>query len=144
MTGQEEEVVMALAVDDSCQWLLAGNTAGYLHLFNIKHYCTHHQTYVRLILLPRLTTITCGKLQEDEKMKAELSWQAHSSEILSVVWAGSGLVISASADHSLRMWTTNGQCVGCFGQPQSWTSAPPDSKNLSSQTVPDSGRPQCL
>ena len=47
---------------------------------------------------------------------AEVTWQAHSSEILSVVWAGSSLVISASADHSVRLWTTDCQPIACLGQ----------------------------
>ena len=80
------------------------------------------------------------KLQYEGKVQAELSWKAGSSEVLSVVWVEPGLIVSASADHSLRMWTTNGQCVGCFGQPpQSWTSpvAPPP---VSSHTLPITGR----
>ena len=65
-------------------------------------------------------------------MEAELSREAHSSEVMSVVWVEPGLVVSGSADHSLRMWTTDGQCVGCFGQPpQSWTS--PAAATLSCQ-----------
>ena len=55
MTEQEGEVVLAMALDDNCQWLLAGDTAGFLHLFNIEHYCTHHHTSVRL--RPTLSTI---------------------------------------------------------------------------------------
>lgn len=39
LTPHEEEVVLALATDDSCQWLLAGDTAGHLSLFNIAQYC---------------------------------------------------------------------------------------------------------
>ena len=41
MTEKEGEVVIAMAIDDNCRWLLAGDTAGYLHLFNIEHYCIH-------------------------------------------------------------------------------------------------------
>ena len=73
-------------------------------------------------------------------MEAEL---AHSSEVMSVMWVEPGLVVSGSADHSLRMWTTDGQCVGCFGlAPQSWTSpaAATISCQLSLQTPNATGR----
>ena len=67
-------------------------------------------------------------------MKAEKSWQGHSSEVLGVVWVGSGLLVSASADHSVKMWTTDCQCVGVFGNtPLTRNSA--DSHHLSNDTV---------
>ena len=40
LTSEEGEVVLAMATDESCQWLLAGDTAGYLSLFNIAQFCT--------------------------------------------------------------------------------------------------------
>ena len=132
MTDQEGEVVMALAVDDSCQRLLAGDTAGYLHLFLIEHYCTPHHP-VGHTTLPLYSCLICCA-QDEETVKAELSWQGHSSEILGVVWAGPSLIVSASADHSLIMWTTDGQSVGCFGQPQTSSSPASASSNLSLQT----------
>ena len=61
----------------------------------------------------------------DEMEEADVRWQGHSSEILDVVWTGPGFVVSASADHSVRMWTTEGHCVGWFGQPQLWSCADP-------------------
>jgi WD40 repeat protein len=105
MTDCDREVVLALAVDEACQWLLTGDTAGNLHLFNIEKFCT----------MPNM--------ERQEKVKAKVSWEAHSSEILSVAWTVSGHIISASGDHSVKMWTSKTQYVGCFGQPQFWSPA---------------------
>lgn len=53
LTLHEDEVVFALATDDACQWLLAGDTAGHLSLFNIAQYCTTPPQEVRAICLMR-------------------------------------------------------------------------------------------
>lgn len=47
------------------------------------------------------------------------SWQAHSGEILSVelvMHDTQPLIVSASADCSVRLWSTKGHYVGTFGQ----------------------------
>lgn len=58
-------------------------------------------------------------------LEPECTWRAHTSEILSVAWAGPRFLVSASADHTVRMWTIQSKCVGFFGQPQLWSSANP-------------------
>lgn len=58
-------------------------------------------------------------------LEPECTWRAHISEILSVAWAGPDFLVSASADHTVQMWTIQSKCVGYFGQPQLWSSANP-------------------
>lgn len=43
LTPHQGEVVLALAADQPCQRLLAGDTAGHLTIFNIEHFCTAPQ-----------------------------------------------------------------------------------------------------
>ena len=40
MTESEDECVLAITVDSNNQVLLAGDTAGFIAIFNIKDYCT--------------------------------------------------------------------------------------------------------
>ena len=45
-------------------------------------------------------------------------------------------MVSASADYSVRMWTINGQCVGCFGQLHSWNTSDPATFKQQTQSLP--------
>ena len=123
LTPHTGEVVLALAVDEMCQRLLAGDTAGHLTIFNIQHFCT--ATTVRSSFIPWSLSKLSPSQEEQVVPEAECAWQAHDSEILSVTWTGPGCLVSASADHTVRMWTTSGQYVGYFGQQQSWSWADP-------------------
>ena len=51
LTTEEGDIVLALATDELCHWLVAGDTAGYLSLFNIQHFCTTTHTMVIIIIM---------------------------------------------------------------------------------------------
>lgn len=123
LTPHEEEVVLAMAADDSCQWLLAGDTAGHLSLFNIAQYCLTPQEVHGGMMRECIDLRESS--QDDVMLEPECTWRAHISEILSVAWAGPDFLVSASADHTVQMWTIQSKCVGYFGQPQLWSSANP-------------------
>lgn len=50
-------------------------------------------------------------------------WRAHSQEVVSVEHVPhetQPLVLSASGDGTVRLWTANGHFIGTFGQEQPW------------------------
>ena len=49
LATEEGEVALALATDESCQWLVAGDTAGHISIFNIEQFCTNPHSGVRLM-----------------------------------------------------------------------------------------------
>ena len=72
--------------------------------------------------------------------QAEHEWRAHASEVLDLAWVGEGsegMLVSSSADHTVRLWTTQGHYVGRFGQQQSWDMAEPATYQHPSQPLPE-------
>ena len=124
LTPHEEEVVLALATDPSNHWLLAGDTAGYISTFNVARYCTTPgEVCTACMATHRPPSLRHAPLQDALQPQAECMWRAHASEVLDVAWVGqgaTGLLASSSADHTVRLWTTEGHYVGWFGQQQSW------------------------
>ncbi len=50
-------------------------------------------------------------------------WKAHSQEVVSVEYVPHEtrpLVLSASGDGTVRLWTLEGHFIGTFGQEQPW------------------------
>ena len=50
-------------------------------------------------------------------------WRAHSKEIVSIEYILHGtqsLILSASGDGTVRLWTLLGHFIGTFGQDQPW------------------------
>ena len=48
-----------------------------------------------------------------------MRWRAHAGEVLSIEYVShetQPLVLSASGDCTVRLWTLNGQYIGTFGQ----------------------------
>ena len=60
----------------------------------------------------------------DYKQVEQLStWRAHVSEVVSIEhipYDGGGLVLTASADCTARLWTITGNYIGTFGQVRGW------------------------
>lgn len=52
-----------------------------------------------------------------------MQWRAHAGEILNIDYVAhetQPLVLSASGDQTVRLWTLQGHYVGTFGQDQPW------------------------
>lgn len=96
MTKFEEENVWAMTTDHKSTLLIAGDTAGYMYVFDISRWCCN-----------------------SNKLEELTSWRAHVAEVVSVEYIpydDSGLVLTASADCTARLWTITGKYIGTFGQ----------------------------
>ena len=51
MSEFDEESVLAMKIDPKDRYLLAGDTAGFIAIFDIKNYCTSPQSTVSLDLI---------------------------------------------------------------------------------------------
>ncbi|XP_048762594.2 WD repeat-containing protein on Y chromosome-like isoform X3 [Ostrea edulis] len=101
-----DESVLGLCADPSNDALYTGDTTGAIKVWNISGYCRH---------------------AEDKRIKTspELigSWRAHDSSIVSLEYIeheDGNYIVSASTDHTARLWSTEGHYVGTFGQKKSW------------------------
>ena len=91
---------MALTTDALDQYLVAGDTVGYISIFDIGHYCT-------------------GPSEDTVLPDPAWRWKAHQREVMSVEHISpeaQPMVLSASADCNVCLWTVEGVCVGRFGQ----------------------------
>ena len=50
---------------------------------------------------------------------------------------GEGMLVSSSADRTVRLWTAQGHYVGWFGQQQAWDMAEPATYHHPSQPLPE-------
>ncbi|XP_065898350.1 cilia- and flagella-associated protein 337-like isoform X2 [Dysidea avara] len=106
ITQFDEENVWALTTDHTNNLLVAGDTAGFVSVFDITSWCRNNST--------RLEEVS--------------SWHAHVAEVVSIECIPheySTLVLTASADCTARLWTINGNYIGTFGQEQRWSISDP-------------------
>ncbi len=52
MTDMEDECVIAMKMDAGNEFLLAGDTAGFIAIFNIKNYCTSDEVQLCSLQCP--------------------------------------------------------------------------------------------
>jgi hypothetical protein len=98
MHGNETETV-----------LLTGNSLGYLQLWDISSYCLDKGC--------EEDTPTVDKTPPPLK----LAWRSHISSIVSIDTAEEvGVIVTASTDCTVRLWTTRGRYIGTFGQRAAW------------------------
>jgi WD40 repeat protein len=105
LTQNMEEHVMALHTDPRNRYLVAGDTAGAIAVFDIQEYC-----------------MVAGQHYGHPPVVS--SWRAHSAEVTSVQYvdrATQPLVLSSSGDATVRLWTLQGHFIGTFGQETPWS-----------------------
>jgi hypothetical protein len=94
--------VTSLAVDSKNILLLTGDIEGFLSLWRIESYCTSRSTSFP----PERATV----------------WRAHTQKITQLLLVEQwNVLISASADTSVRVWTLDGHSIGTFGQEKTWS-----------------------
>ena len=107
--SKEGESILAMSSDANNQYLICGDTAGEIRVWNISNYCCATVSPV-----PYSTSAP----------HLEHSWQAHLSAIIFCQWTdyqGHGnFILTGSTDHTARLWTLTGEEIGVFGQRQPW------------------------
>ncbi|KAM9336618.1 cilia- and flagella-associated protein 337 [Symphorus nematophorus] len=104
---QSGECVLSLSSDQSKNTILvSGDTAGWLQMWDIRHFALDIQDEPVCERPPLLQR-----------------WKAHERALVSVEvleMADRLFILSASADGSAGLWTKDGDHVGCFGQEVMW------------------------
>jgi WD40 repeat protein len=101
--------VTALHVNETETVLYTGNSLGYIQVWDICDYCLDSGC--------RETTPTVKKTTPPLK----LAWRSHLLSIVSIDTAEEGgVVITASTDCTVRLWTLKGFYIGTFGQRVAW------------------------
>ncbi|XP_008274872.1 WD repeat-containing protein on Y chromosome-like [Stegastes partitus] len=58
---------------------------------------------------------------EQKSPRAENFWRAHTSAITGLqIVDNDQVVLTSSTDHTVRLWSAQGEFIGTFGQPESW------------------------
>ncbi len=114
-----------MTVDPQDCNLLAGDTAGFIAIFDIRNFCSAPcqvsvaaHTYVL-----NHSVLSLALWQDDIIPDPVARWRAHTSEVLSIEYVPHDLqplVLSASADCTVKLWTMQGQYIGMFGQVALW------------------------
>ncbi|XP_064158391.1 WD repeat-containing protein on Y chromosome [Anguilla rostrata] len=99
--------ITKLAVTEDESSLYASDQAGFIYVYDITSYA----------LGP-----------EKEAPKLMNYWRAHISSVTSLQIVEDGLVVlTSSTDCTVRLWTTDGEFIGTFGQAESWSIHTPSS-----------------
>lgn len=103
------ESILAMCSDATNRHLICGDTRGEIRIWNIENFCC---------------STTSPVLFDSQPPPLVHSWQAHLSPILFCEWMnykGHGdFILSASTDHTARLWTMKGEEIGIFGQREQW------------------------
>ena len=88
------------------------------------HICCHFLSpQCTLLLTPVHTPSLLPPLQSYSPLIPTRSWLAHSAEVTSlqlICQEREPLVLSSSADATVRLWTLKGHYIGTFGQDKAW------------------------
>ena len=97
------ESVQGMAVDNANERLFTGDSLGFVRIFDIGTYCLTG------------TDASCPRIVRE--------WRAHVQAISCLLYIQhSNVVITGSADHSVRVWgADNGDFIGAFGGASTWS-----------------------
>nr|XP_054598438.1 WD repeat-containing protein 64 [Nothobranchius furzeri] len=100
-----QQKITRLAQTRESTLLYAADQVGYIYIYNMEKFDPSQRS-------PR----------------AEHFWRAHTNTITSLQIVDSDqVVLSSSADHTVRLWSAQGQYIGTFGQPEMWSVHNPSS-----------------
>ena len=141
------DAVVAMVTTANDELLVTGDTGGYVKVWDISHYATNGrrcsvtehearagrwQPFAAFLHwldivegVGKLATVfPCMAARGPGQPHLLLSYRAHADGVNSVDYFrndGSELVVTASIDCSVRLWTLAGEFLGIFGQPYLWT-----------------------
>ena len=103
------ESILAMCTDATNRHLISGDTRGEIRVWDIGNYCC---------------STTSPVLFNSKAPPLLYSWQAHISPIIFCEWTNykehGNFILTASTDHTARLWTMKGEEIGIFGQRQQW------------------------
>ena len=107
--SQTGETILVMCTDTKNQYLITGDTKGEIRVWDIQNYCCSIVSPVAFTENPPLLIY---------------SWQAHLSPLIFCEWTNykskGNFILTASTDHTARLWTIDGEQIGIFGQNQLW------------------------
>ncbi|XP_036382109.1 WD repeat-containing protein on Y chromosome-like [Megalops cyprinoides] len=145
-TRTEDTAITTLATNPGEQTLLAGDSKGVITLWDIENYCycmsgkrdekeeesTREKTLGQSNFIPKdgqegLGKVVWGGLRISfSSPKLLNSWRCHGKRIVHLEYVESlQLIVTASLDCNVRLWTFTGVYIGTFGQVQ-WYVDDPD------------------
>ncbi|KAJ8379275.1 hypothetical protein SKAU_G00000530 [Synaphobranchus kaupii] len=141
-TQGEDSTISAMSTDPMDQILLTGDSHGFITLWNIEDYCCRMAGGKVVTKDPGGVSSLSNECQEEERnmmmnemMKEQetevwdglrisvsppkllTSWQCHLRRIIHLEYVQNlDLIITASLDCNVRVWTVSGSYIGTFGQ----------------------------
>jgi WD40 repeat protein len=137
-SNNHRESILCMTSDENNDLLMTGDTQGYIKVWNISKYCIQEDNDKGTSpgdknrsgkltsggKTPRHVTFSENKPRRKVCGKAPplvFCLRAHLQPIISIDFVSKcRLLITASTDCSLRLWRSNGQYVGTFGQRNAW------------------------
>ncbi len=137
-SNNHRESILCMTSDETNDLLMTGDTQGYIKIWNISKYCIRENdsagtspgdknrggTRASGGNAPRQVTFSEDKPKRNIFVKPPplvFCLRAHLQPIISIDFVQKHrLLITASTDCSLRLWRSNGQYVGTFGQRNAW------------------------
>uniref|UniRef100_A0A3Q1AVW4 WD40 repeat domain 95 n=2 Tax=Amphiprion ocellaris TaxID=80972 RepID=A0A3Q1AVW4_AMPOC len=93
-----QQKITKMAKTDKDMLLYAADRIGYIYVYSIEKFAP-----------------------EQISPRAENFWRAHTSTITGLqVVDNDQVVLTSSTDHTVRLWSAQGEFIGTFGQPESW------------------------
>lgn len=103
----EDEGLTAMATNPEGTILLVGGSKGHIRIFDVKNF-----------------VVDKGDFENQCVMK--INWRAHVQGVASVNFVNTqDVVLTASKDATIRVWTTDGTHIGIFGQDVPWVIGEP-------------------
>ncbi|XP_071795581.1 WD repeat-containing protein 64-like isoform X1 [Asterias amurensis] len=107
MTRRQGSAVTAICADEDCNVLITGDNKGYITMWSVDMFLENPQS------------------DENELIKQLISWRAHLSRIVTLVYTNHmKSIISGSLDGSVRLWyaedPARGHFMGFFSQHRPW------------------------
>ncbi|XP_069131359.1 LOW QUALITY PROTEIN: cilia- and flagella-associated protein 337-like [Argopecten irradians] len=101
-------MITTMATDDANTMLFCGDSLGFILIYDVDGYCLNGKAKAPPTLIH--------------------SWRGHVDSVLSLEMVEKNKVIlTASMDCTVRMWTFNGDYIGTYGQPEPWDLYDPSS-----------------
>eukprot|EP00163_Fabomonas_tropica_P012293 TRINITY_DN23550_c0_g1_i1.p1 TRINITY_DN23550_c0_g1~~TRINITY_DN23550_c0_g1_i1.p1 ORF type:complete len:1206 (+),score=227.35 TRINITY_DN23550_c0_g1_i1:301-3918(+) len=112
------EQVQAMVISEEGDYVATADTAGCIKVWNSSR------------VNPKLKLVSTA-------LVPLAHWRAHMQAIVSVDWISKHeMVLSASVDRTVMLWTSNGQCVGTFGQSPPWHLEKPNTWDPNFEPLP--------